>query len=80
MLQHIEFEDYVNKHHIWLLEKKRNRRKTKCDYHTVTKLYIVYYQLLRKCNCYKVQLYNILSKHIYTYIYIYIYINIHIYV
>ena len=22
MLQHIEFEGYVNKHHIWLLEKK----------------------------------------------------------
>ena len=83
MLQHIEFEVYVNKHHIWLLGKKRNRCKTKCDYHTVTKLYIVYYQMLRnffqKCKCYKVQLYNILSKHIiYIYIYIYIYLKFEI--
>ena len=64
MLQHIEFEVYVNKHHIWLFEK-RNRCETKCGYHTMTKLYIIYYRLLsnffRKFNFYKEQLYNILN-------------------
>ena len=43
------------------LKKKRNRCKTKCGYHTMTKLYIIYYRLLRKFNFYKEQLYNILS-------------------
>ena len=64
LLQHIEFEVYVNKHHIWLFEK-RNRCETKCGYHTMTKLYIIYYRLLsnffRKFNFYKEQLYNILN-------------------
>ena len=64
MLQHIEFEVYVNKHHIWLFEK-RNRCETKCGYHTMTELYIIYYRLLsnffRKFNFYKEQLYNILN-------------------
>ena len=64
MLQHTEFEVYVNKHHIWLFEK-RNRCETKCGYHTMTKLYIIYYRLLsnffRKFNFYKEQLYNILN-------------------
>ena len=61
MIQYIEFELYVNKH-IWMFEK-RNRCKTKCGYHNLTKLYITYYQLLRdfsqKFNFYKEQLCNI---------------------
>ena len=48
--------------------KKGNRCKTKCGYHTVTELYIIYYRLLRnffrKFNIYKEQLCNILSKQI----------------
>ena len=66
MLQHIEFEVYVNKHHIWLFEKKKHVKQS--GYHTMTKLYIIYYRLMknffRKFNFYKEQLYNILSKHI----------------
>ena len=45
MLQCIEFEVYVNKH-ICLFGKKK--RKIKCGYHAMTKLYVLYYQLLRK--------------------------------
>ena len=28
MLQHIEFEVYVNKHHIWLFEKKKHVKQS----------------------------------------------------
>ena len=63
MLQHVEFEVYVNKHHIWFQKKKH---KTKCGYHhTVTNC--ILYRLLRnffqKFIFYKEQLYDVLSKH-----------------
>ena len=37
MLQHVEFEVYVNKY-IWFQKKTC---KTKCGYHTMTKLHII---------------------------------------
>ena len=85
LLQHIEFEVYVNKDHIWLFEKKRNRCKTKCGYHTMTKLKI--FEIFENLTFIKsnyicdilhniYNIYNIYTYNIYVYIYIYIYIYI----